>query len=371
MKKIILFLIPCVAFAGTEPMNVNTTNGHIKQTSSGAGSLPKPFDFSDVHVIGLSGSGIGTLTDVTAENNSGYSGGGVLSLTGVVTLATDNNLFELYDGGSNKAAIKLKTQTGAALTKSDDTNVTLSLGGSASTALVNAASLTLGWAGTLAISRGGFGKAMTDPNADRLIIWDDTDGDFQFVTVGTGLTYTHATHTLTSASGTIAATSAALAGDGAGNAVAATTSTTATFGTIELTNATANTLTASSGILSIESVAIPTISSTHTLTNKRITARSSQVSNSTTLSINVDNVDYVEDTGLTGAVAVDVTGTPTVGQKLWVSLTGTASRAITWDGTDFEASTVALPTTTSSTNRLDVGFIWNPATSKFRCVAAQ
>jgi hypothetical protein len=45
----------------------------------------------------------------------------------------------------------------AALTKTDDTNVTLTLGGSASTALLNAASLTLGWTGTLATTRGGTG----------------------------------------------------------------------------------------------------------------------------------------------------------------------------------------------------------------------
>lgn len=47
----------------------------------------------------------------------------------------------------------------AALTKTDDTNVTLTLGGSASTALLNAASLTLGWTGQLAVTRGGTGLA--------------------------------------------------------------------------------------------------------------------------------------------------------------------------------------------------------------------
>ena len=45
--------------------------------------------------------------------------------------------------------------TGAALTKTDDTNVTLTLGGTPSTALLRATSLTLGWTGTLADSRGG------------------------------------------------------------------------------------------------------------------------------------------------------------------------------------------------------------------------
>ena len=52
----------------------------------------------------------------------------------------------------------------AALTKTDDTNVTLTLGGSASTALLNAASLTLGWTGQLAVSRGGTGVATATAN---------------------------------------------------------------------------------------------------------------------------------------------------------------------------------------------------------------
>lgn len=47
--------------------------------------------------------------------------------------------------------------TPAALTKTDDTNVTLTLGGTPATALLQATSLTLGWSGQLAISRGGTG----------------------------------------------------------------------------------------------------------------------------------------------------------------------------------------------------------------------
>lgn len=45
--------------------------------------------------------------------------------------------------------------SGAALTKTDDTNVTLTLGGTPTTALLVAASLTLGWTGTLGVARGG------------------------------------------------------------------------------------------------------------------------------------------------------------------------------------------------------------------------
>ena len=46
---------------------------------------------------------------------------------------------------------------GAALTKTDDTNVTLALGGAPTTALLAATSLTLGWTGILAVARGGTG----------------------------------------------------------------------------------------------------------------------------------------------------------------------------------------------------------------------
>jgi hypothetical protein len=49
--------------------------------------------------------------------------------------------------------------TPAPLTKTDDTNVTLTLGGTPATALLQAASITAGWTGTLSIARGGTGTA--------------------------------------------------------------------------------------------------------------------------------------------------------------------------------------------------------------------
>ena len=59
----------------------------------------------------------------------------------------------------NTHMVSAGTITAAALTRTNDTNVTLTLGGTPSTALVNAASLTLGWSGTLAESRGGTGAS--------------------------------------------------------------------------------------------------------------------------------------------------------------------------------------------------------------------
>lgn len=57
--------------------------------------------------------------------------------------------------------------SGAALTEVDDTNVKLILGGSPSTALLAAASITVGWAGTLAVNRGGLGVG-TLPSAGQV-----------------------------------------------------------------------------------------------------------------------------------------------------------------------------------------------------------
>lgn len=161
--------------------------------------------------------------------------------------------------------------------------------------------------------------------------------------------------------------------------VGATTPTTGSFtsvttsGAIELGNASDTTVSRSAaGVIAVEGVVIPSISSTNTLTNKRITKRTGTTTSSATPTINTDNVDFYSITAQTEAITsftTNLSGTPTEGQTLWIAITGTAARAITW-GASFEASTVALPTTTVSTSRLDVGFIWNSVTSKWRCIAS-
>jgi hypothetical protein len=93
--------------------------------------------------------------------------------------------------------------------------------------------------------------------------------------------------------------------------------------------------------------------------------------NSATPAINTNTTDVVHITSQTAAITsftTNLSGTPIDGQRLRISVTGTAAVALTW-GTSFEASTVALPTTTATTARLDIGFFWNTETSKWRCMA--
>lgn len=117
---------------------------------------------------------------------------------------------------------------------------------------------------------------------------------------------------------------------------------------------------------------VATIDATQTLTNKRVTPRVSTTASSATPTINTDNVDMYGLTAQTADITsftTNLSGTPTNGQKLWIYIVGTAARAITW-GASFENGAVTLPTTTVTTERLDVGFVWNAATSKWRAMAS-
>lgn len=113
--------------------------------------------------------------------------------------------------------------------------------------------------------------------------------------------------------------------------------------------------------------------STTTFTNKRITPRVTTITSSATPTINTDNCDAVTITALAEAITsftTNLSGTPTNFQKLIIRIkdNGTA-RAITW-GDSFEAKGVALPTTTTLSKVMTLGFIWDSVTSKWGLVAS-
>jgi len=126
--------------------------------------------------------------------------------------------------------------------------------------------------------------------------------------------------------------------------------------------------------LNAKGVGTWTDSSTNTGTNKRITKRVTTEASSATPTINTDNSDEHGVTALTVAItsmSSGLSGTPTDGQVLFVRITGTAARAITW-GASFAASDVSLPTTTSGTKTLVVAFKIISAVSStvWQCMAS-
>lgn len=173
-----------IGSTGATPAVATLSPGTGVTITNGAGTI----------TISATGSG-GTVTSVTASTPLASTGGNTpnISLSGIVSEihgGTNQSTYTLGDTlyssatntlsklagnittskqylsqtgtGSVSAApvwstISSSDITGAALTATNDTNVTITLGGSPSNALLNAASLTMGWSGQLAVARGGTG----------------------------------------------------------------------------------------------------------------------------------------------------------------------------------------------------------------------
>ena len=150
-----------------------------------------------------------------------------------------------------------------------------------------------------------------------------------------------------------------------------------TTGNIELGNASDTTISRSAaGVIAVEGVVIPSISSTNTLTNKRVTKRVATTNApGATPTTNTDNVDIQTFTGLGTAITsmtTNLSGTPVDGDKLEFRFIddGTA-RAITWGSSFASSGSVTLPTTTVISTTLRVGFEYSTIASlnKWVCIA--
>lgn len=185
---------------------------------------------------------------------------------------------------------------------------------------------------------------LADAGANAIFGWDDVAGAYENLTQGEGRAV-----------------------------LGLATSDSPEFTGVNVGHATDTTITRSgAGVIAVEGVVIPSISSTNTLTNKKITKRTGTTTSHATPTINTDNVDEYYITAQTEAITsftTNLSGTPTEGQLIFIAVTGTAARGITW-GASFENGPVALPTTTVTTTRLDTLFKWNTVTNKWRCMAS-
>ena len=241
---------------GTDQFTARTLTGTANEitVTNGAGasgnptiSLPSALTFTGKTVTG------GTFTSGTWNGSTigaAYGGTGLASYTLGDTLyaSADTTLSKLAGNttttrkflrqtgdGTNSAAPAWDTITaadvpGSALTRTNDTNVTLTLGGSPTTALLNAASITVGWSGTLAASRGGFGADVSAQSgvplfATGVATFTSTTGSGNFVratspTLVTPALGTPSSATLTNATGLPVSTGISGLGTGVATALA-------------------------------------------------------------------------------------------------------------------------------------------------------
>jgi len=206
--------------------------------------------------------------------------------------------------------------TASALTSTSDTNVTITLGGNPSTALLQATSITMGWSGQLPIARGGTNNSVLGANGTLA----QSDG--------TKYTFTTATYPSTAtATGTI------LRADGT-NWVATTATYPATTTINQILYSSANNVigeitTANNGVLITSAGGVPSISSTlPTAVQGNITS--------------VGTIGSGTWQGNTIAVGYGGTGATTIGAN------GTLAQS---NGTIYTFTTATYPSTTTA-NRL-------------------
>jgi hypothetical protein len=150
------------------------------------------------------------------------AGNGYVTINNIPTAASATDIL-VSNGGvvstRTVASLGIPIITPAALTKTDDTNVTISLGGTPATALLQNVSLTLGWNGVLSTARGGTGLGSLGA-ANQLL---------RVNTGGTALEYF--TPNWTTNTGTVTSVAASISG----TAIVITGSPITTYGTLDFT----------------------------------------------------------------------------------------------------------------------------------------
>lgn len=173
--------------SGSFVTSVAGTANRITVTGSSAVTIDIAATYvgqTSITTLGTVGTGTWQATPVTevygGTHQSSYILGDTLYASGANTLSklagnTTSGIKYMSQTGTGVvsaapawATISGGDITGAALTKTDDTNVTLTLGGTPTTALLRATSLTLGWTGTLSSTRGGLG--VSNPTAHGILV---------------------------------------------------------------------------------------------------------------------------------------------------------------------------------------------------------
>lgn len=221
------------------------------------------------------GSGSGTVTAISIASANGFAGtsNGDPS-TPALTLTT--TITGILSGNGTAISAASTTGSGSVVLASSPALVTPALGTPSSGTLTSCTGLplTTGVTGQLPLANGGTAANLSDPGADRIMFWDDSAGNVDWLIPGTGLSISGTTLTATGGSGTVTTVSVVSTNGFAGSVADATTTPAITLTTtitgILSGNGTAISAATTTGSGSVVLAASPTI--TGTLTTAAISA---------------------------------------------------------------------------------------------------
>jgi hypothetical protein len=224
-------------------------------------------------------------------------------------------------GGTVTSVAGTGTVQGLTLSGTVTSSGNLTLGGSLADV-----DLTSQVTGNLPLANGGTGASLTDPEADRILFWDDSTGATRFLTVGSGLQISDTTLSSTDAGGTV--TSVAVSGGTTGLTTSGgpiTGSGTITIaGTLAVANGGTG-VTSSTGTGSVVLSSSPTLSGT-TL-NDGYTEEVYTLGTSGSIALNPANGTIQSSTLSGNPTFTDSIGS---GQSIVLRLINGASYTVTW-----------------------------------------
>jgi hypothetical protein len=232
----------------------------------------------------------------TSQNNS-FTGA-----AGEISVDTQLNTLRVHDGSTSGGTALVTVSATQTLTNKTLTSPTLtspSLGVATATSINKVAFTTPASSATLTIADG---KTLTASNTLTFTGTDSSSVDF-----GTGGTVLYSGGALGTPSSATLTNATGLPVSG----ITASTSTAIGVGSIELGHATDTTIARSSaGVISVEGVVVPTVSSTDTLTNKTIAAGSNTISGLTNSNLSgtagITNANLANSSITVGTTAISL-----------------------------------------------------------------
>lgn len=326
-------------------------------------------------VLSVAQGDVANLTLTSLDGASDQARNAVINVTGALTAArnvvvpTANKLYLAKNSTTGGYAVTFKTSAGTGVSVAagtaqwvycDGTNVVQGLTGTLATQAASGVAITGGTITgltSLTLASGAVTPATNDAAAlgTSSRMWSDL-----FLASGGVINWNNGNYTLTHSAGLLTASGSFSIG----------TSNAMTVGTIELGAATDTTLSRSAaGVLAVEGVDVPTISSTSTLTNKRVTPRIGTVTGTSTITPAADSSDQYNVTALwVNATFAAPSGTPTNGQRLTIRIKDDgSSHTLNWNAI-YRAVGVTLPTATTANKTLYVDLVYNSADTKWDCV---